>query len=148
MTPIFLAGPCVIESAELLDTVATELVRLKELYQTEIYFKASFDKANRTSIHSFRGPGLEKGLQMLADVKNKYQLPLITDIHESYQAAAAGEVVDILQIPAFLCRQTDLLVAAAQTGCIINIKKRNSYRAMTCVTRLKNVAKQGLARCG
>lgn len=123
MTPIFLAGPCVIESAELLDTVATELVRLKELYQTEIYFKASFDKANRTSIHSFRGPGLEKGLQMLADVKNKYQLPLITDIHESYQAAAAGEVVDILQIPAFLCRQTDLLVAAAQTGCIINIKK-------------------------
>lgn len=123
MTPIFLAGPCVIESAELLDTVAAELVRLKELYQTEIYFKASFDKANRTSIHSFRGPGLEKGLQMLADVKNKYQLPLITDIHESYQAAAAGEVVDILQIPAFLCRQTDLLVAAAQTGCIINIKK-------------------------
>lgn len=123
MTPIFLAGPCVIESAELLDTVATELVRLKELYQTEIYFKASFDKANRTSIHSFRGPGLKKGLQMLADVKNKYQLPLITDIHESYQAAAAGEVVDILQIPAFLCRQTDLLVAAAQTGCIINIKK-------------------------
>lgn len=123
MTPIFLAGPCVIESAELLDTVATELVRLKELYQTEIYFKASFDKANRTSIHSFRGPGLEKGLQMLADVKNKYQLPLITDIHESYQAAAAGEVVDILQIPAFLCRQTDLLVAAAQTSCIINIKK-------------------------
>lgn len=123
MTPIFLAGPCVIESAELLDTVATELVKLKELYQTEIYFKASFDKANRTSIHSFRGPGLKKGLQMLADVKNKYQLPLITDIHESYQAAAAGEVVDILQIPAFLCRQTDLLVAAAQTGCIINIKK-------------------------
>ena len=121
--PIIIAGPCVIESAELLDTVATELVRLKELYQTEIYFKASFDKANRTSIHSFRGPGLEKGLQMLADVKNKYQLPLITDIHESYQAAAAGEVVDILQIPAFLCRQTDLLVAAAQTGCIINIKK-------------------------
>jgi 2-dehydro-3-deoxyphosphooctonate aldolase (KDO 8-P synthase) len=123
MTPIFLAGPCVIESAELLDTVATELVKLKELYQTEIYFKASFDKANRTSIHSFRGPGLKKGLQMLADVKNKYQLPLITDIHESYQAAAAGEVVDILQIPAFLCRQTDLLVAAAQTSCIINIKK-------------------------
>ena len=148
MTPIFLAGPCVIESAELLDTVATELVRLKELYQTEIYFKASFDKANRTSIHSFRGPGLEKGLQMLADVKNKYQLPLITDIHESYQAAAAGEVVDILQIPAFLCLQTDLLVAAAQTGCIINIKKAQFYQAMTCVTRLKNVAKQGLARCG
>lgn len=123
MTPIFLAGPCVIESAELLDTVAAELVRLKERYQVEIYFKASFDKANRTSIHSYRGPGLEKGLQMLADVKNKYQLPLITDIHESYQAEAAGQVVDILQIPAFLCRQTDLLVGAARTGCIVNIKK-------------------------
>uniref|UniRef100_UPI004026ABAE 3-deoxy-8-phosphooctulonate synthase n=1 Tax=Alloprevotella sp. TaxID=1872471 RepID=UPI004026ABAE len=86
-------------------------------------FKASFDKANRTSIHSFRGPGIEKGLQMLADVKSKYGLPLLTDIHESYQAQAAGEVVDVLQIPAFLCRQTDLLVEAAKTGCIVNIKK-------------------------
>ena len=112
-----------IESAELLDTVAKELVRLKRSTGIEIYFKASFDKANRTSIRSFRGPGLQKGLQMLADVKEKYGLPLLTDIHESYQAAAAGEVVDIIQIPAFLCRQTDLLVAAAQTGKIVNIKK-------------------------
>ena len=87
------------------------------------YFKASFDKANRTSIHSFRGPGLEKGLQMLADVKAKYGLPLLTDIHESWQARAAGEVVDVLQIPAFLCRQTDLLVEAARTGKTVNIKK-------------------------
>ena len=123
MNPIFIAGPCVIESAELLDTVAKELVRLKRSTGIEIYFKASFDKANRTSIRSFRGPGLQKGLQMLADVKEKYGLPLLTDIHESYQAAAAGEVVDIIQIPAFLCRQTDLLVAAAQTGKIVNIKK-------------------------
>lgn len=123
MKPIFIAGPCVIESKELLDHVARELVRLRDLLGVEIFFKASFDKANRTSIHSFRGPGLERGLQMLADVKAAYGLPLLTDIHESYQAEAAGEVVDVLQIPAFLCRQTDLLVAAARTGCTVNIKK-------------------------
>ena len=123
MKPIFIAGPCVIESAELLDVVAKELCRLREKWGIEIYFKASFDKANRTSLHSFRGPGLEKGLQMLGDVKTKYGLPLLTDIHESCQAEAAGEVVDVLQIPAFLCRQTDLLVAAAKTDCIVNVKK-------------------------
>lgn len=123
MQPIFLAGPCVIESQELLNTVAEELVRINSKLGTDIIFKASFDKANRTSIHSFRGPGLEKGLQMLADIKSKYGLRVLTDIHESYQAAPAGEVCDVLQIPAFLCRQTDLLVAAAKTGKIINIKK-------------------------
>ena len=123
MKPLFIAGPCVIESAELLDTVATELCRIREATGAEVYFKASFDKANRTSIHSFRGPGLEKGLQMLADVKTKFGVPLLTVIHESYQAAAAGQVVDVLQIPAFLCRQTDLLVAAAHTGRTVNIKK-------------------------
>ncbi len=123
LKPLFIAGPCVIESAELLDTVAHELVRLRKKYGLDIYFKASFDKANRTSIRSFRGPGLKKGLQMLADVKAKYDLPLTTDIHESVQAAPVGEVVDVIQIPAFLCRQTDLLVAAAHTGRIVNIKK-------------------------
>ncbi len=123
MKPIFIAGPCVIETAELLDTVAAELVRIKNALGVEVYFKASFDKANRTSIRSFRGPGLERGLQMLADVKAKYGLPLLTDIHESCQAEAAGQVVDVLQIPAFLCRQTDLLVEAARTGRIVNIKK-------------------------
>lgn len=123
MQPIFIAGPCVIESQELLNTVAEELVRINCKLGTDIIFKASFDKANRTSIHSFRGPGLEKGLQMLADIKSKYGLRVLTDIHESYQAAPAGEVCDVLQIPAFLCRQTDLLVAAAKTGKIINIKK-------------------------
>ena len=123
MQPIFIAGPCVIESQELLYTVAEELVRINSKLGTDIIFKASFDKANRTSIHSFRGPGLEKGLQMLADIKSKYGLRVLTDIHESYQAAPAGEVCDVLQIPAFLCRQTDLLVAAAKTGKIINIKK-------------------------
>ncbi len=121
--PIFIAGPCVIESAALLDEVAAELARIRTALGAEIYFKASFDKANRTSISSFRGPGLERGLQMLADVKAKYGLPLLTDIHESYQAEAAGQVVDVLQIPAFLCRQTDLLVAAARTGRTVNIKK-------------------------
>ena len=118
-----IAGPCVIESAGLLDTVAEELVRINAKLGTDIIFKASFDKANRTSIHSFRGPGLEKGLQMLADVKQKYGLRLLTDIHESWQAAPVGEVCDVIQIPAFLCRQTDLLVAAAKTGRTVNIKK-------------------------
>jgi len=118
-----IAGPCVIESAGLLDTVAKELVRINAKLGTDIIFKASFDKANRTSIHSFRGPGLEKGLQMLADVKQKYGLRLLTDIHESWQAAPVGEVCDVIQIPAFLCRQTDLLVAAAKTGRTVNIKK-------------------------
>ena len=123
MSPIFLAGPCVIENDELLDVVAQRLVEIREKLQVEVYFKASFDKANRTSLRSFRGPGIEKGLQMLADIKARYNLPLTTDIHESYQAAAVGEVVDILQIPAFLCRQTDLLVAASQTGRVVNVKK-------------------------
>ena len=119
----FIAGPCVIESAELLDTVAQELVRINDKLGTDIIFKASFDKANRTSIHSFRGPGMDKGLQMLADIKSKYGLRLLTDIHESYQAGPVGEVVDVIQIPAFLCRQTDLLVTAAKTGKTVNIKK-------------------------
>ena len=118
-----IAGPCVIESAELLDTVARKLVEINEKHGTNIIFKASFDKANRTSIRSFRGPGLEHGLQMLSDIKSKYGLRILTDIHESWQAKAVGEVCDILQIPAFLCRQTDLLVAAAQTGRTVNIKK-------------------------
>ena len=110
--PLFIAGPCVIESAELLDTVAATLADINRRLGVEIIFKASFDKANRTSISSFRGPGLEKGLRMLADVRSKWGLRLLTDIHESCQAAPVGEVVDVIQIPAFLCRQTDLLVAA------------------------------------
>ena len=121
--PTFIAGPCVIESPKLLCIVAEELVRLNEKYDINIIFKASFDKANRTSINSFRGPGLEKGLSMLYDIKQKYGLKLLTDIHESDQAEPVGEVVDVIQIPAFLCRQTDLLVAAAKTGKIVNIKK-------------------------
>lgn len=123
MQPLFIAGPCVIESQELLNTVAEEIVCINAKLGTDIIFKASFDKANRTSIHSFRGPGLDKGLQMLADIKERYGLRVLTDIHESYQAEPVGEVCDVLQIPAFLCRQTDLLVAAAKTGKTVNIKK-------------------------
>ena len=118
-----IAGPCVIESAELLDTVAQTLVDINRRLGTDIIFKASFDKANRTSIHSFRGPGIDRGLQMLSDVKERYGLRLLTDIHESWQAEPVGQVVDVIQIPAFLCRQTDLLVAAARTGRTVNIKK-------------------------
>lgn len=123
MKPLFIAGPCVIETMDCMEEVARELVRLRKIYDIDIYFKASFDKANRTSLSSFRGPGMERGLQMLADVKAKYGLPLLTDIHESYQAEPVGRVVDVLQIPAFLCRQTDLLVAASRTGKPVNIKK-------------------------
>lgn len=119
----FIAGPCVIESAELLDEVAARLVAINRRLGTDILFKASFDKANRTSIRSFRGPGLERGLAMLASVKERWGLSLLTDIHEPWQAEAVGQVVDVLQIPAFLCRQTDLLTAAARTGKTVNIKK-------------------------
>ena len=119
----FIAGPCVIESAELLDTVASTIEDINKRLGTNIIFKASFDKANRTSISSFRGPGIDKGLQMLSDIKSKYGLQLLTDIHEAWQAEPTGQVVDVVQIPAFLCRQTDLLVAAAKTGKTVNIKK-------------------------
>ncbi len=118
-----IAGPCVIESAELLDTVARKLLDINTKLGTDIIFKASFDKANRTSLTSFRGPGIDRGLQMLADVKAKYGLRLLTDIHEAWQAQPVGEVCDVIQIPAFLCRQTDLIVAAARTGRTVNIKK-------------------------
>lgn len=123
MKPIFIAGPCVIETEECLNEVAVELARLRDELGITIYFKSSFDKANRTSLSSYRGPGLDRGLEMLARIKEKYELPLLTDIHEAWQAEPAARVVDVLQIPAFLCRQTDLLVAAARTGCIVNIKK-------------------------
>lgn len=123
MQSIFIAGPCVIESQELLYKIAERLVEISRRLGIEIIFKASFDKANRTSISSFRGPGMEKGLEMLDNVRSRYGLRLLTDIHESYQAKPVGEVVDVIQIPAFLCRQTDLLVAAAQTGKTVNIKK-------------------------
>ena len=123
MKPIFIAGPCSIESAELLDEVASQISEINRKLGVDIIFKSSFDKANRTSISSYRSVGLERGLQMLSDVKEKWGLRLSTDIHEAWQAEPAGEVIDVLQIPAFLCRQTDLVTAAARTGRIVNIKK-------------------------
>ena len=123
MKPIFIAGPCVIESASLLDEVAARIVDINNQLGTDIIFKASFDKANRTSVSSFRGPGIDKGLEMLDEVKKRYKLRILTDIHESWQAEPVAQVADVLQIPAFLCRQTDLLLAAARTGKTVNIKK-------------------------
>lgn len=119
----FMLGPCVIESESHAVDTAVEIASVAARTGCPVVFKASFDKANRTSIHSFRGPGLSEGLRVLAAVKARTGLPLITDIHEPPQAAAAAEVVDVLQIPAFLCRQTDLLVAAAKTGRPVNVKK-------------------------
>lgn len=118
-----IAGPCVIENEKLCLWVASSLKKTCDRLGIFYVFKASFDKANRTSIHSFRGPGLEEGLKVLAKVRAEFGVPVLTDIHTEAQAAIAGEVVDILQIPAFLCRQTDLIVAAARTGKVVNIKK-------------------------
>lgn len=117
------AGPCVLEDRDLALFIAERVSGICERLKMPYIFKASFDKANRTSIHSFRGPGMEKGLQWLADIRNSIGCPVLTDIHLPGQAKTAAEVVDILQIPAFLCRQTDLVVAAAATGKVVNIKK-------------------------
>ncbi|BDD10789.1 2-dehydro-3-deoxyphosphooctonate aldolase [Fulvitalea axinellae] len=118
-----ISGPCVIENEDMILHLAEKVSKIADKHGWTYIFKASFDKANRTSISSYRGPGMEEGLRILAKVKSEFGLPLCTDIHETYQAEPVGEVVDILQIPAFLCRQTDLLVAAAKTDRIINIKK-------------------------
>lgn len=118
-----MAGPCVIESREICFEIAEKAKSIAENFGFTYIFKASFDKANRTSSSSFRGVGLEKGLEILKEVKEKYNVPIVTDIHESYQAEPVGTVCDIIQIPAFLCRQTDLLIAAANTKKIVNIKK-------------------------
>lgn len=123
MDMILIAGPCVIESEEQVMLIAEKMKRIADKYSFDYYFKASFDKANRTSISSYRGPGIEEGLRILKKVKDTYQLKIATDIHEAWQAQEAAKVVDMIQIPAFLCRQTDLLVAAARTGKMINVKK-------------------------
>ncbi|KHJ50752.1 MAG: 3-deoxy-8-phosphooctulonate synthase [Halomonas sp.] len=120
---MLLGGMNVLESAELADEVAQAYVAVTQKLGMPYVFKASFDKANRSSIHSYRGPGMEKGLQILADIKARYNVPIITDVHEPWQAAPAAEVADIIQLPAFLARQTDLVVAMAKTGAAINIKK-------------------------
>ena len=118
-----IAGPCVIENRVLCVTVAEQLKLVGRELQMPVIFKSSFDKANRLSVKSFRGPGIEEGLEILAEVKSETGLPLLTDIHEAWQAGPVSQVVDVIQIPAFLCRQTDLVVAAAETGKPVNIKK-------------------------
>jgi 2-dehydro-3-deoxyphosphooctonate aldolase (KDO 8-P synthase) len=120
---VLIAGPCVIESEQHAVDLAGSLTEIARRTRVPFIFKASYDKANRTSGRSFRGPGLDKGLRILADIKSRFRVPILTDIHEPSHARPAGEVADVLQIPAFLCRQTDLLVAAAKTGRIVNIKK-------------------------
>ncbi|MCV9884487.1 3-deoxy-8-phosphooctulonate synthase [Metabacillus halosaccharovorans] len=120
---VLIAGPCVIESEELVMETAASIKEITDKLNIPFVFKASFDKANRSSIHSERGPGIEKGLEILAKVKEKYNVPVTSDIHDFTQAELAGQVLDIIQIPAFLCRQTDLLVAAAKTDKVINVKK-------------------------
>jgi 2-dehydro-3-deoxyphosphooctonate aldolase (KDO 8-P synthase) len=122
--PLFLiAGPCVIESEAHACKMAESVAKIAADAGVPYIFKASYDKANRSAVHAFRGPGMDEGLRILAKIKSEFRVPVLTDIHESDQAARAGEVVDILQIPAFLARQTDLLVAAGKTGRIVNVKK-------------------------
>lgn len=118
-----IAGPCVIESEENALLIAKTIKQIADKLDLDYYFKASFDKANRTSIHSYRGPGIDEGLKILAKIKKEVSVKICTDIHEPWQAEKVAEVCDIIQIPAFLCRQTDLLVAAAKTGKIVNVKK-------------------------
>lgn len=121
--PIFIAGPCVIESREVMEFTAQTIAEIATRLGVEIYFKASFDKANRTSLHSYRGVGIERGIALLDEIKQRYNLPIITDIHEAWQADVVASVADVIQIPALLSRQTDLIVAAARSQRIVNIKK-------------------------
>jgi 2-dehydro-3-deoxyphosphooctonate aldolase (KDO 8-P synthase) len=120
---LIIAGPCVIEDAGLILETAAELKRITAELKLSFIFKSSYDKANRSSGNSFRGPGLKEGLAMLAKVKERVGVPILSDVHTAQEAEAAGKVLDVLQIPAFLCRQTDLLVAAARTGRVVNVKK-------------------------
>ncbi len=141
--PFVIAGPCVIESEALVMEVAEAVATWRERFDFSFIFKASFDKANRTSATGFRGGGIDEGLEILAKVRTRFDLPILTDIHESWQAAPAGEVADILQIPAFLCRQTDLLLAAGQTGKIINIKKAQFFSGLDMQYPIQKIASTG-----
>lgn len=145
-----IAGPCVIESEEMTMQIAKELKEISDRLNVEYYFKASFDKANRTSISSYRGPGIDDGMKILKKVKDTYSLKIVTDIHEPWQAEVVSDVVDIIQIPAFLCRQTDLLVAAAQTGKIINVKKAQflaPWDMKNVVTKIEESGNKNIMLC-
>jgi len=140
---LLIAGPCVIESHENASLIARTMKEITNRLELNYYFKASFDKANRTSITSYRGPGIDKGLDILKDIKNKFGLRICTDIHEPWQADKVAEVADIIQIPAYLCRQTDLLVAAAKTGKIINIKKAQFLAPWDMAHVVKKIEESG-----
>ena len=145
-----IAGPCVIESEEMVLSIAAQMKEMTEELEIPYTFKASFDKANRTSIRGFRGPGIERGLEILQKVKDVYGLPVCTDIHEAWQAEKAAQVADILQIPAFLCRQTDLLVAAAKTGKCVNIKKAQflaPWDMKNCLDKVRESGNDNVMLC-
>jgi 2-dehydro-3-deoxyphosphooctonate aldolase (KDO 8-P synthase) len=144
--PFLIAGPCVIESEQLVMETAGRIAEITKSLGMPYIFKASFDKANRTSIKSFRGPGIEKGLAVLQKVKDELGLPVLTDVHTEEQATEAGKVVDVLQIPAFLCRQTDLLIAAAQTGKVVNVKKGQFLSPIEMGQAVKKVEECGNRR--
>ena len=141
--PIVYAGPCVAESLDLLESVVAPLSKLSKELDFDLTFKASFDKANRTAIDSYRGPGLDQALDWFGTIKNKYNVKILTDIHEAHQAAKCAPVVDVLQIPAFLCRQTDLIVAACETGRMVNIKKGQ----MVAPDAMLNAVEKAKAAC-
>lgn len=141
--PVYLAGPCVIESLDQCLGVAQRLAEISARLQLPLMFKASFDKANRSSVDSFRGPGLEAGLEILGQIKAKTGLPVVTDVHQPEQAKVAAEVVDVLQVPAFLCRQTDLLVACGETGLPVNVKKGQFLAAEDMNNAVQKVASTG-----
>lgn len=144
---VLIAGPCMIESESLVMETAEQIKEITTKLGIPFVFKASFDKANRSSIFSERGPGLEKGLEILAKVKERFDVPVVSDIHEANQAEAAAEVLDIIQIPAFLCRQTDLLVAAGNTGKVINVKKGQflaPWDMKNVVTKLRETGNENI----
>ena len=143
---VFVAGPCVIESREMALDLARRLSSLARRLKAPFVFKASFDKANRTSVDSFRGPGIEKGLEILAEVRSKFDVPVLTDVHEPWQCAPAAEVCDVIQIPAFLARQTDLLVAAGRTGAVVNVKKGQFMAPEDMVNVVRKIESTGNRR--
>lgn len=147
---LLMAGPCVLESEDLAREVAAALKEISARLAISFIFKSSFDKANRTSLDSFRGPGLEEGLRMLADIRRDFQIPVISDIHETRQVKAAAAVLDVLQIPAFLCRQTDLLVAAGLSGKAINLKKGQfaaPWDMANAVNKIRSTGNSNLMLC-
>lgn len=144
--PFLIAGPCVIESEQLVLDTAGKIAEITKSLGIPYVFKASFDKANRTSIKSYRGPGIENGLAVLKKVKDQLGLPVLTDVHTEEQAREAGKVVDVLQIPAFLCRQTDLLIAAAETGKVVNVKKGQFLSPPEMANAVKKVEECGSQR--